>query len=307
MKFENLKPTERIFFEKYLDSLLHEERLKISHVSAGVAGNLEMADSLLNLYLNGKKTAGSSLLEDYLSAGDPLPKSGNHWIILDSHQVPRCIVRTVKVEQYRFNEIPESVAVAEGEGDFSLRYWREAHRSFFTPFLSSLKIAVLEEAQVIVEFLEVVFINDVTKPHFNEKALKFISEVAEWAQGHAKILGALLVGSYAHGKARLDSDIDIMLFVSDIGPWLQNSEEWLKLFDKVNNVRLEDWGAVKTLRAFYENGVEVEFNFTTLDWASIDPIEPNTFRVISDGAKVLYDPQGILTNLLTAVSSSKFS
>jgi predicted nucleotidyltransferase len=136
------------------------------------------------------------------------------------------------------------------------------------------------------------------KSHVNENALKFISEVTEWVQGHSKILGALLVGSYAHNKARLDSDIDIMVFVTDIAPWLQNSEEWLKVFGKV-----EDWGVVKTLRAFYEEGVEVEFNFTTLDWATIDPIEPNTFRVISDGAKVLYDPLGILTNLLSVVSS----
>ncbi|MBC7427133.1 MAG: nucleotidyltransferase domain-containing protein [Bacteriovorax sp.] len=38
--------------------------------------------------------------------------------------------------------------------------------------------------------------------------------------------GVLLVGSYAQNKANLNSDIDIMLFVSNIEFWISN-QDWL--------------------------------------------------------------------------------
>ncbi len=127
------------------------------HVEASIAGNNEIADSLLELYLEGKKTAGSSLVKDFESAGDELPKVGDYWIILDSGKDPRCIVKTVRVEIYRFDRVPEEVAVAEGEGDLSLGYWRKAHRDFFTPFLKGWGIIDLDKERVVTEFFEVVF------------------------------------------------------------------------------------------------------------------------------------------------------
>lgn len=139
----------------------------------------------------------------------------------------------------------------------------------------------------------------------NHFALKLITEIVQWAKKQSDISGVLLVGSYAQNKARPDSDIDIMFFVSQIEFWLKD-QEWLSLFGEVVSVKHEDWGAVKTLRTFYKEGLEVEFNITTPAWASIGPIEPNTYRVISDGSQVLYDPQGNLANLIRAVSSLKY-
>ena len=127
-------------------------------VHAAVAGNLEIADQLLALYLNGKKTAGSSLEKDYVVTGDAFPKIGNYWIILDSQNNPRCIVKTVRVESYQFDQVPEEVAIAEGEGDLSLNYWRQAHISFFTPYFKDWGVSDIDKETLIVEFIEVVFV-----------------------------------------------------------------------------------------------------------------------------------------------------
>jgi len=143
------------FWNKYLSTLT--EPPIMPNVSANIAGNLYIADQLLGLYLSGKKTAGSSLAKDYEVTGDALPEIGNFWIILDSRKNPRCIVKTVQVETYQFDQVPEEVAVAEGEGDLSLDYWRKAHVHFFTPFLKEWGITNLDKEILITEFFELVY------------------------------------------------------------------------------------------------------------------------------------------------------
>ena len=128
-----------------------------AYVEASVAGNETNAEELLLLYLQGKKTAGSGLVRDYEMAGDDLPKIGNYWIILDSKEKPRCIVKTVKVVTHVFRNVPEEVAKAEGEGDLTIEYWRKTHENFFTPYLVDLGIQNLDDAEIVTEFYEVVF------------------------------------------------------------------------------------------------------------------------------------------------------
>ena len=120
-------------------------------------GNSEIADGLVQLYLVGHKIAGSSLLADFVAAGDQLPSIGKFWIVLDSTGEARCIVRTDRVDQTKFKDVGMEVAIAEGEGDLSLAYWRKAHAEFFQPFLQSWGVNDLEEAIVVTEFFRVVY------------------------------------------------------------------------------------------------------------------------------------------------------
>ncbi|WP_194948995.1 ASCH domain-containing protein [Actinomyces trachealis] len=126
-------------------------------VVVGAPGNDENADMLLELYLLGKKTAGSGLLEEYLAVGEPLPRIGDRWIALDSQGRPRCILRTVRVETHRFLDVPERIAVAEGEGDLTLDYWRSSHTRFFAPYLQDWGLSKIEDATVVTEFFELVY------------------------------------------------------------------------------------------------------------------------------------------------------
>lgn len=145
------------FWNRYLAASGLAEALRHARVSASMPGDARNADELLRLYLDGKKSAGSGLVRDYELAGDPLPSPGAFWILLDSKGTPRLIVKCVRVEIHAFDEVPAAIAVAEGEGDLSLAYWREAHAKFFAPYLAKLGIGDLARERVVTEFFEEVF------------------------------------------------------------------------------------------------------------------------------------------------------
>jgi uncharacterized protein YhfF len=150
-----MTPQAREFWRRYLAT--RTDPLENAVVEASMPGNAQIADKLIALYRSGRKTAGSSLVRDYEVAGDPLPQAGRHWILLDSAGAPQLIARTERVEIYKFSDVGEEIARAEGEGDLSLAYWREAHRRFFTPYLAALGIDDLDQALVITEFFTLVF------------------------------------------------------------------------------------------------------------------------------------------------------
>lgn len=90
----------------------------------------ELADRLLDLVLDGEKTAMASAREDY--GDDPLPERGSLSIVLDSQGHPRALIATSDVEVVPFDEVSEAHARAEGEGDRTLAGWRADHERFFT-------------------------------------------------------------------------------------------------------------------------------------------------------------------------------
>ncbi len=145
------------FWRSYLGTLMAAQRPCNPFVEASYAGNRDTTDALLELYLSGKKRAGSSVVEDFLAAGDALPNVGNYWILLDSCDRPRCILRTEQIEINKFQDVPLEVAIAEGEGDLSLDYWRKSHEQFYTPFLAKWGLRSIEDANVITEYFSIVF------------------------------------------------------------------------------------------------------------------------------------------------------
>lgn len=91
----------------------------------------EIADSRLQLVLEGKKTATSSMLSVYKSGLKKMPQIGTYQIILDSKNTPRCVIYLTEIWVKKFSDISEKHAYEEGEGDRTLNYWRNAHvRSF---------------------------------------------------------------------------------------------------------------------------------------------------------------------------------
>lgn len=125
-----------------------------------------------------------------------------------------------------------------------------------------------------------------------------IKDFSGWALTEDNILAVGLVGSYASGKAREDSDIDLMIIVSDQQKYLKD-EHWITRFGPVEKIEDESWGRLKTKRVFYKNGPEVEFNFDTEEW--VNPQDSGTRRVVTDGMKILVDKSGILQELLNGI------
>ena len=83
-----------------------------------------LADELLDLVLKGIKTATCS-------TEDQSAIPGARWIVLDGRGEPRCVIETTEVTYRRFGEVDAAFAHDEGEGDRSLAYWQQAHRSYF--------------------------------------------------------------------------------------------------------------------------------------------------------------------------------
>jgi predicted nucleotidyltransferase len=54
------------------------------------------------------------------------------------------------------------------------------------------------------------------------KIESFLAQVKQWAEQQSDIKGVLLVGSYARGAARADSDIDLVILTTSPRRYLDN-------------------------------------------------------------------------------------
>ncbi len=92
----------------------------------------EQADELIELVLDGTKTATAGALWDWEAEGEELPTTGTLGIVVDGSGRPRALVVTTDVRVVPFDEVDEEFARLEGEGDLSLGHWRAVHEQFFT-------------------------------------------------------------------------------------------------------------------------------------------------------------------------------
>lgn len=114
-------------------------------------------DLLADLVIRGEKTATTSAYSLYELENEPLPKVGEYSIILNSKEEAVCIIQTTKVYLTPFCEVSEKHAYKEGEGDKSLLFWRDVHKSFFSECLSKLKVDFNESMKVVCEEFKVVY------------------------------------------------------------------------------------------------------------------------------------------------------
>jgi predicted nucleotidyltransferase len=120
----------------------------------------------------------------------------------------------------------------------------------------------------------------------------FLLRVKQWAEKQIDIHGVLLVGSYARGAARPDSDVDLVI-LTDCPERYIDTIAFAGGFGSVLRWLKEDWGQVASLRVWYEDGLEVEYGIAFLDWA-VQPLDSGTLRVVSDGVQILFDRNGSL-------------
>ncbi|MFL6003553.1 MAG: ASCH domain-containing protein [Nocardioides sp.] len=114
----------------------------------------EEGDELLQLVLDGTKTATASALWDYEGESEALPEAGNLSILLDGSGRPRALINTTDVAVVPFDEVDEEHARLEGEGDRSLDHWRAAHERFFGKVSSR---GFEPDMPVVLERFEVIY------------------------------------------------------------------------------------------------------------------------------------------------------
>ena len=91
-----------------------------------------VASALAALVVSGQKRATAGLLWTNEVTGKPLPKPGVLSVVTDWDGAPLCVIETTHVEIVPFDGVSETFVAIEGEGDKSLRYWRDAHWRFFS-------------------------------------------------------------------------------------------------------------------------------------------------------------------------------
>ena len=105
------------------------------YVAEGWGDGPAMADELGALIVQGTKTATCSAVWEWEAEGNPIPQPGMLTIALDGRGEPLCIVETTEITIRNYNEVDADFARDEGEGDLSLRYWRAAHKNYFSRVL----------------------------------------------------------------------------------------------------------------------------------------------------------------------------
>ena len=127
-----------------------------------------------------------------------------------------------------------------------------------------------------------------------------LQRFCNWARAETAIEGVLLVGSHARGTARSDSDVDLIVLTNYSDEYVGRAG-WLQHCGQVLRYAVEDYGAIQSVRAYLVEGGQFEFGFASPSWASTEPVDPGTRRVIQDGAVVVVDKRGRLRRLQETV------
>ena len=126
--------------------------------------------------------------------------------------------------------------------------------------------------------------------------------VAEWAQQQEDVIGVAVVGSWARGSARMDSDVDIVVVTSEV-PRYAGCGGWIgpALGQTAAIVQTQEWGLLTERRVRLPSGLEVEFGFVPPSWADTDPVDPGTAGVVCGGCEPLHDGLGVIERLIAAL------
>jgi len=134
---------------------LHTQGIEVPSgpVRAGGYGDSpELSASLLALIRDGRKRAGTSLLWAIEAEKESLPQIDQIEIVVDHQNEPALVTR---VEVVPYNQVTAEYAAIEGEGDGSLKYWREVHWPFFSSECKRVGRVPTESMPVVCTVFEV--------------------------------------------------------------------------------------------------------------------------------------------------------
>ena len=131
-----------------------------------------------------------------------------------------------------------------------------------------------------------------------------LATLRDWAEVRPDVVAVGLVGSWAHGDARMDSDVDLMLVTEDRCPYL-GTDAWVRELGGVRLVETRRWGPMTERRFVMPSGLEVEVGVGLPSW--LDPADEGVRQTVEDGVSVVYDPKGLLAGLLDACGRSGVS
>ena len=129
---------------------------------------------------------------------------------------------------------------------------------------------------------------------------RLLTDVKRWALCEDRIAAVILVGSYARGEARPDSDVDFVIITQHARSYV-SAPQFTSQFGVCIRKSIEQYGKVVSIRACYQGGLEVEYGMAELDWASL-PLDVGTRRVLEDGYIILADKQRVFDEVTRVIS-----
>jgi uncharacterized protein YhfF len=117
------------------------------------------ANECADLVVRKIKRATATSLWWFEKHNETLPVIGNIAIITDWSGTPKAIIETTKVVPTPYNEITREFAENEGEGDKSLKYWKEVHQAYYEremkPFKESFELSMI----IICEYFRTIYVD----------------------------------------------------------------------------------------------------------------------------------------------------
>lgn len=118
--------------------------------------NQQDADTLASLVVAGEKRATCGMLQAYTFDQEAIPAPGQLSIVTFWDGRPACMIETLKIDIIPYDQVDEDFARAEGEGDKSLAYWRQAHWDYFTRTGQEIGITATLDMPLVCETFRVV-------------------------------------------------------------------------------------------------------------------------------------------------------
>lgn len=104
---------------------------------------------------------------------------------------------------------------------------------------------------------------------------ELLARARGWEAKRDDIVAAGLVGSWAHGDAHMDSDVDLVLLTTAAAYYLDDEARVSEL-GGLRIVNTEQWGPLTERRFVLSSGLEVEVEVAPPSWATTDPVDPGT-------------------------------
>lgn len=130
-----------------------------------------------------------------------------------------------------------------------------------------------------------------------------VSHIATWAAGRPDLIAVALVGSQARRSARPDSDVDLVFLSRDPDRYVRQ-EDWARELGGSAVQATAHRGVLVEQRLVTGSGLELDVAIGGPRWASIDPLDSGTARVVREGMRIVHDPEGVLARLRDAVRAS---
>jgi uncharacterized protein YhfF len=143
-----------------------DEFRRATGVEADLAGSFafgdssEFANELAELVRHGPKRATTGLVLEHERDGEPIPRPGDYWVVLDGDREAVCVIRTTDVQIKPLDQVDAAFAWDEGEGDRTLAWWQEAHRRYFVRVCEHIGVPFRADLPTVFERFELVWPQD---------------------------------------------------------------------------------------------------------------------------------------------------